>query len=303
MFNPFYEKIEADENDLTLINRIRDGGSEDLEKLIFRHQAWIFNIVMKMTMDMGEAEDITQEILIKMVTKLSTFDSEKGTFRTWLYRIVANHVINMKKSKYESIFQSIQEFESLIANMSDEKSEISPETNLMLEELKIKCWSGIILCLNRKHRLVFILGEIFDVKDALGSQIMDISKSNYRKILSRSRKKIYNFMRQKCGLINKKNPCHCEYKIKGLTQKGFIKPDNMQHFQEKAKKIKDVVLEIIDDANQHGCSEHIQIFKNHPFYDPPGFNTWIFTLFKNGKLAKVPIGRNKCKLLEKGEMI
>lgn len=286
MFNPFAEKTETRENDLVLIEKILNGSSNDLEVLVFRHQAWIYNIAVKMVMDPGEAEDITQEILIKIVTKLSTFDPNKSAFRTWLYRILANHVINMKKQKYESSFQSFQACESAIEKIPDETITVSPETKVLLEELKIKCWTGMLLCLNRKHRLVFILGEIFEVKDGLGSRIMDISRANYRKILSRSRKKLYNFMNHKCGLVNEKNPCHCEYKLNGFIRNGFVQPDNIQYFQEKAKKIKDAVVMSIDDVSRYGDARQVQMFKAHPFYDPPGFDKWISNLFENGKFVK-----------------
>jgi RNA polymerase sigma factor (sigma-70 family) len=287
MFNPFAEKIEPGENDLMLIERILNGCSKDLEVLVFRHQAWIYNIAVKMVMDPGEAEDITQEILIKMVTKLSTFDPNKSAFRTWLYRIVANHVLNMKKQKYEFVFQSFQACESAIEKIPDETITVSPETKVLIEELKIKCWTGMLLCLNRKHRLVFILGEIFEVKDGLGSRIMDISRANYRKILSRSRKKLYNFMNHKCGLVNKKNPCHCEYKLNGFIRNGFVHPDRIQHFQEKAQKIIEAVRKSIDDVREYVGVEQVRMFKEHPFYDPPGFDKWISTLFENGKFVNL----------------
>jgi len=41
---------------------------------------------------------VTQEVLIKVITKLSTFKG-KSKFRTWLYRIVSNHVLNMKRRR------------------------------------------------------------------------------------------------------------------------------------------------------------------------------------------------------------
>jgi RNA polymerase sigma factor (sigma-70 family) len=287
MYNPFAEKIDLAENDLLLIEQILGGSSKDLELLVFRHQAWIYNIALKMVMDPGEAEDITQEILIKIVTKLSTFDPDKSAFRTWLYRIVANHVINMKKQKNEFIFRSFQVCESEIEKIPDETIMVSPETTVLIEELKIKCWTGMLLCLNRKHRLVFILGEIFEVKDELGSQIMDISRVNYRKILSRARKKLYNFMNHNCGLINKKNPCHCEYKLNGFIRNGFIQPDNIQHFREKAQKIIEAVQKSIDDVREYDDVEKVRMFKEHPFYDPPGFDQWISNLFENGKFVNL----------------
>src|SRR2546427_9348614 len=47
-----------------------------------------------------DAEDATQEILVKLITKLSTFEG-RSSFRTWLYRIAVNHVLNMKRQKWE----------------------------------------------------------------------------------------------------------------------------------------------------------------------------------------------------------
>jgi RNA polymerase sigma factor (sigma-70 family) len=57
--------------------------------LIARHQAWIYNIVLRMVYNPYDAEDATQEILIKLLNSLSTFEG-RSQFRTWLYRIVVN---------------------------------------------------------------------------------------------------------------------------------------------------------------------------------------------------------------------
>jgi RNA polymerase sigma factor (sigma-70 family) len=57
--------------------------------LIARHQAWIYNIVLRMVYNPYDAEDATQEILIKLLNSLSTFEG-RSQFRMWLYRIVVN---------------------------------------------------------------------------------------------------------------------------------------------------------------------------------------------------------------------
>ena len=72
-----------------------------LEPLITRHQAWIYNIVLRMVYLPQDAEDATQEILVKLITKLSTF-AAKSSFRTWLYRLVVNHVLNLQRRKSEA---------------------------------------------------------------------------------------------------------------------------------------------------------------------------------------------------------
>jgi RNA polymerase sigma factor (sigma-70 family) len=70
-----------------LIEQATHGSREALEKLILRHQAWIYNIAVRMVFHTQDAEEVTQEVLVKAITRLSTFKGE-SQFRTWLYRIV-----------------------------------------------------------------------------------------------------------------------------------------------------------------------------------------------------------------------
>jgi RNA polymerase sigma-70 factor (ECF subfamily) len=82
MHNPFHEKIKGHESDIDYIERALEGDAEALTALILRHQSWIFNIALNMTGNIHRAEDITQEILIKTIAKLSTYDQKKAAFRT-----------------------------------------------------------------------------------------------------------------------------------------------------------------------------------------------------------------------------
>ncbi|MBI3753389.1 MAG: sigma-70 family RNA polymerase sigma factor, partial [Deltaproteobacteria bacterium] len=93
MIKPFAKEYDADTTDAALVESAQKGDRGALEKLIVRHQAWIYNIAMRMVLNPQIAEDVTQEVLIKVLTKLSTFQG-RSNFRTWLYRIAANHVIN-----------------------------------------------------------------------------------------------------------------------------------------------------------------------------------------------------------------
>src|SRR6266478_9410857 len=101
MVNPFTEVVEDDVDDVDLVEQARNGSRAALEKLILRHQAWIYNIAVRMVFQPHDAEEITQEVLVKIVTRLSTFKGE-CKFRTWLYRIVSNHVLNMKRRSVET---------------------------------------------------------------------------------------------------------------------------------------------------------------------------------------------------------
>jgi DNA-directed RNA polymerase specialized sigma24 family protein len=96
VFNPFAEIIVDGDDDADLVDQAKSGNRDALEKLILRHQAWVYNIAVRMVFRPQDAEEVTQEVLVKVITKLSTFKGDSA-FRTWLYRIVANHVLNMQR--------------------------------------------------------------------------------------------------------------------------------------------------------------------------------------------------------------
>ena len=114
MPSPFKEKAMTRDADRLLVAAALEGDGAALEEIVLRHQAWLYNIVFKMIMDHEEARDITQEILIKVITHLASYQPEKAAFRTWLYRIGVNHVLNMKKKKFETRIQDFDTYVSLI---------------------------------------------------------------------------------------------------------------------------------------------------------------------------------------------
>src|SRR3954470_21272960 len=107
--NPLSDSETVDV-DAGLVADAQAGSRDALEQLIARHQSWIYNIVLRMVYHPHDAEDITQEILIKVVTKLSTFE-RRSSFRTWLYRIAVNHVLNMKRTRAEEWEMTFEKYD------------------------------------------------------------------------------------------------------------------------------------------------------------------------------------------------
>jgi len=96
LFNPTSEKGHYDQKDDLLVTAALSGNQQALEELISRHQGWIHNIAVRMLWNPQDAQDTTQEILLKIVTYLSSFRRESA-FRTRAYRIVCNHVLNCRR--------------------------------------------------------------------------------------------------------------------------------------------------------------------------------------------------------------
>lgn len=265
--NPFSELAYSDQEDLDLIQRAVNGDRASLSQLIERHQQYIFNIALKMINNVADAEDITQEILIKLVTNLSKYDSSKGRFRTWLYRVTFNHFLNTKQQKYEKLVSSFEVF----FNYIDETPEIpmttleEKEMQLEVEESKVSCMAGMLMCLDRGQRLIYIVGELFEIDHILGADIFEISPDNFRQKLSRARKDLYQWMHRKCGLVNKKNPCRCPKKTKGFVANGWVNPKDLKWNSNYQERILDVSKNKLPDTLLTVDSIYTRLYQEHPF--------------------------------------
>src|SRR5690349_24384391 len=98
--NPFDSSDRVDAEERTLVARAKAGERDALEEFVRRHQRWIYNIAIRMIAHPTDAEDATQEILLKVITRLAGFEG-RSSVRTWLYRIVVNHVLNMRRGTIE----------------------------------------------------------------------------------------------------------------------------------------------------------------------------------------------------------
>jgi len=267
MDNPF-QLDYTDTKDTELVLLSIKGNKKALQSLVERHQIFVYNLALKMTKSIQDAEDLTQEVFIKAITGLSKFKG-KSAFRTWLYRITVNHFLNSKKKKSELEFTDFENYfntiDTIPSNDLDENEKYELEDTI--EELRIHCTTGMLMCLERKQRMIFILGEMFDIDHRLGSEILNISKGNFRIQLMRARKDLYNWMNKKCGLINKSNPCRCSKKTRSYVELGKVNPENLKFNTRFKNKIQDLsknkALEIthtIEDL-------HKVIFQQHPLQE------------------------------------
>ena len=272
-FNPLADAPDDGADDLALVRRIQGGDREALEALVRRHQPWIYNIVVRMVYHPQDAEDATQEILIKLLTKLSTFEGRSG-FRTWLYRIVVNHVLNMKRARAEASEWTFQQYGDGLDNAPDSElpdpRAVPVDVQLLVDEARISCSSGMLLCLIREQRLVYILGEIFGVTDTVGAELLETSRDNFRQKLSRARRDLHNFMQDKCGLVNKANPCRCAKKTQAFMEAGYVDPQNLLFARPHVLRVRDVAPRVHDEIDALDMA-YAEIHRAHPFLPSPDF--------------------------------
>jgi RNA polymerase sigma factor (sigma-70 family) len=257
-------------DDGQLVRHANGGDHDALEQLVRRHQKWIYNVTVRMLAHPQDAEDATQEIFIKAFTRLSSFEG-RSSFRTWLYRIAVNHVLNMKRGRVERETLTFGCYAHGLENTRDsdlpDARSVPVDVRLLVEEAKISCTSGMLLCLDRGQRLVYILGEILDVGDAVGADLLEISAENFRQRLSRARRDLHSFMNDKCGLVNPANPCRCAKKTRGFIRAGYVDPANLLFAPARVKQVRQEVLgtaRVVATLDEQ-CA---RVYREHPTYEP-----------------------------------
>ena len=260
-------------DDADVVAHAQAGNRDALEELVARHQAWIYNIALRMVYVPQDAEDITQEILIKVITKLSTFES-RSSFRTWLYRIVVNHVLNMKRTRGEEVEWTFDTYGSSLRSAPDmelpDPNLVPADVRLLVEEAKIGCTTGMLLCLTREQRLAYILGEIFCVTDTIGAELLEISRDNFRQKVARARRDLHQFMHGQCGLINEANPCRCAKKTQAFMKAGYLDPANLLFAKRHVTRVRDVAPKVHEDIDALDIA-YASIHRDHPFQTAPDF--------------------------------
>ena len=261
----------SEEADAALLARARRDDRQALEALIARHQPWIFNIALRMLYEHADAEDATQEILIKVLKALPSFRGE-SKFSTWLYRIAVNHVLNDRKAKWaasEAVW-SFADASAALKRVPDldppDPSTIPVPFEILVEEVKVSCVMGTLLCLDRRQRLVFILGTVFGVSDDVGAELVGVTPANFRQLLSRARRDLYEYLHGNCSLVEPGAACKCARKTRAYIQEGFVDPRNLRFTASRLRRIRDLV---VDERADETWAAYVKVaddlFRNHPF--------------------------------------
>ena len=270
-----------------LVQKSLEGDRNALNQLIKIHEPFIYNVAWKYTNNPEEAKDLTQEVLIKVVTKLSTFKGNSA-FKTWVYRIVVNQFLQTKRRPMEDRWVSFDDFsEELNAIPSPDVSpEEEIEHELRTKTARTRCMSGMLMCLTREQRLLYILGDVFNLDHTIGAEVFGLSKQNYRVRLSRTRKEFHAFMNQQCGLVNIANPCRCSKKAKAMEAAGKMKVDEKIFDPEYSSIIASYSRGIADEVADVIDKKYIEFFQRHPTKEDFDTETVITEIVNDKDLHK-----------------
>ncbi len=266
-----------------LIRQATAGDRAALETVLAGVQDLVFNLSLRMLGTFHDAEDASQDILLKIMTHLSSFKGDSA-FTTWVFRIAVNHLKDYKKHMFAQFPLSFEFYGDDIRNgkiqdMPDLTQNV--EKAVLAEELKFSCTNVMLQCLDPESRCIFILGTMFRVDSRIAGDILGITPEAYRQRLSRVRKKMAEFLSEYCGEYGQ-GSCRCANRVNYAIQNHRIAPDRLDFTAAKpsdtAVEVKAAMEEIDGYAQQfsfcraYQSTERLkQMIRN--FLNGPAFST------------------------------
>lgn len=216
------------EEEKKFIDLAVNGDQGALEQLLASVQDLIFNLSLRMLGMVSDAEDATQEILVKIVTNLSSFRKE-SRFQTWVYRIAVHFLLDYKKSMFSQYPLTFEDYsKDIVEGGCNEDTEGGLEQDLLAEELKMSCTNVMLQCLDAESRCIFILGTMFHPDSKVAGELLGITPENYRQKLSRVRKKMSLFLANYCGLGGS-GACNCRKRVPHAVQQRRLHPEHLEY--------------------------------------------------------------------------
>jgi len=95
--------------DFSLVSRCLRGDEPAWEELVRLHTRRVYGLCFRFTNSGSEAQDLTQEVFLRVFRTLKTFRSMEGSFATWLARVTRNLLIDhYRRTRQERVTDSIE---------------------------------------------------------------------------------------------------------------------------------------------------------------------------------------------------
>lgn len=205
-----------------------DGDRTALAELVRGMQHPVYRLALRFLGHPQDAEDATQEILIRIVTHLGSFEG-RSKFTTWTYTVATRSLLRTKRGTNEATVAGAEQFAAFLdAGMGDiDETADEAEYRLLCEEVRISCTYGMLLCIPRDQRAAYLLADVTGLTDVEGAAVLDCTREAFRQRVSRARRTLKHVIDNRCGLVDPANPCRCGRQIAASIEAGILRTDEL----------------------------------------------------------------------------
>ncbi len=205
--------------------------SQTKEEITKEYRGLVSTVSHRMIQNPEIAKDAAQEAWMEILKSLKTFKGE-SKISTWIYTI-ASRVI-LRQSMNEKVYSTRYLSEYFRNGERESPFEQEADKRRWVKEMCDKCLTGILHCLSNQDRLLYVLYDIAGLSYRELSMIVDDQESTVRKKISRSRKKLHNFLNEECVLFKPDGNCSCRMK------KHVVGVDLTSEYRKLKKTVKDI---------------------------------------------------------------
>lgn len=197
--NPLEAKLErtpeqeaAQEAVAKLVRQCMAGDAQAWQQLVVSQHRRIYAICYRFTGSSSDAEDLTQDVFLKLYKNLSSFDTQKGSFQTWITTLARNLLVDhFRRTRLDRASDSLDAtFDGSDdgATMADRLADPAPsqETHVAGLELKVRIQSALKL-LSPELREAVILRDLEDMDYKEIAQVLRIPEGTVKSRISRGR--------------------------------------------------------------------------------------------------------------------
>lgn len=170
-------------SDYALAQRAAQGDMQAFEELFRLHRRLVYGLCLRMTQDVAEAEDVTQEVFVLLFRKIGGFRGE-ASFTTWLHRLTVNQVL-MRFRKNKSRREDALEEEELRPHESVRST--SPKASQLIDRVAL---DAAIARLPPGYRAAFILHDVEGYEHEEVARILGCAVGTSKSQLHKARTKL-----------------------------------------------------------------------------------------------------------------
>ena len=122
---------------------------------------------------------------------------------------------------------------------------------------------AMLTCLDREHRLAFLLTDVFDLPHAEAADLCGVAPAVYRQRVSRARRVLEAFTRSYCGLVVADAPCLCNRRVARAEALGRLSRHDLTFVRLEADALTAATVEM------EGLHDSARLMRSHPPYRTP----------------------------------
>ncbi|MGM0379593.1 MAG: RNA polymerase sigma factor [Bacillota bacterium] len=179
------------------------------KEIIKKYGTLVSSLCFKMIRNKDIAKEASQEVWLEVLQSLDSFE-KKSKLSTWIYKIAYRVII--KYSRNEKKYSTSYLKECFDGPDLRIPHKVNYNKNIWVKNQCDKCLTGTLHCLDNEKRLIYIFREIAQLPYKEIAEIIGKKEANIRKINSRSKMKLENFLNDQCILFNPDGDCRCRIK-------------------------------------------------------------------------------------------